>query len=109
MQATQKMWRRTMQISFIAIIVITTSLFVAFPYLLPGALMQLIMLLSMGSLFSLFFLDRLSFMLSKRKFTQDVMHQYFFKNLKPDDVHRDAELVVELVSKRRRDGKSLRT
>ncbi len=105
----QRKWRRLLQILFLLIIALTSVLFVVFPQVLPSMLMQLIMLCSMASVFGLFFLDRLSFYLNRFMFKQDIVHKYLFQHLKPDDVHKDAELVMELVGKRRQDSKAMRS
>lgn len=108
-QVAQKKWRHRMKILFLTIVVSSSVLFVVFPTVLPGMLMQLILLLSMVGLFGLFFLDRISHLLNKKYFEQDIVHKYFFQHLKPDDVHKDADLVVALISKRRQHSKSVRS
>lgn len=103
----QKKWRRFFQISFIAIIIVSSVLFVVIPKSLPPMIMQLVMVLSMASVFGLFFLDRISHLINKKKFKQDIVHKYLFKHLKPDDVHKDSELVLEMVTERRKNGKGM--
>lgn len=107
-QGSQKKWRRLMKFSFIIVVVFATTLFVVSPKILPSTFMQMILLISMGSLFALFFLDRISFILVKQLFKKDILHKYLFQHLKPEDVHRDVELLVEMIGKRRRDTKEFR-
>jgi len=108
-QTSQKKWRKTIQIIFVTIIFFSSILFIVFPMILPSMLMQFILLLSMASVFGLFFLDRISHQLNKKYFEQEIVHKYFFQHLRPEDLHKDADLVVELISKRRKDNKSIRS
>lgn len=105
----QKTYRQLFKVSFIVAIVFSSILFVVFPKLLPPILMQLIMLLSMGSVFGLFFLDRISYLLNKKFFKQDIVHKYIFQHLKPDDVHKDSDLVVDMINQRRKNSKEMRS
>ena len=47
------------------------------------------------------FLDRISYQLNKKFFKQDVLHEYLLKHSKPEDVHKDADIIVELIKDRR--------
>lgn len=108
-QQSQKKWRRSFQTIFVLIALLSPVMFVVFPKDVPGLLMQVVMLLSMVSVFGLFFLDRISHLLNKKYFKQEIVHKYIFQHLKPDDIHKDAELVVDLIGKRRKDGKAMRS
>ena len=105
---TQSKWRRSLRLAFVITIIFSSILFVVFPKVLPGLVMQLVMLLSMGSVFGLFFLDRISHFLAKKYLKQDIIHKYLFQHLKPEDLHKDEDLVLELVAKRRDDSRQLK-
>ena len=101
LHADQKKWRLVSLISFIVIIAISSFIFIVIPKSLPGLLFQVVMILSMGSVFGLVFLDRVSFILNKRFSKKDIVNKYLFQNSKPEDIHQDVELVLDLVKERR--------
>lgn len=95
------MIRRISFVVSITFLAITSFLFVVFPKIIPGAIMQLMMLLVMGLVFALVFLDRVSFVINKKLYRKDILHDYLFTHSKPEDIHSDLELVQELVASRR--------
>ena len=100
--AEQKRKRLLCGVSFVTLIVIASLVLVAMPKVLPGLLYQLLMIISMACVFGLFFLDRISFMLTKKFYQKDILHKYLFEHSRPDDIHKDPELVVDLISRRRK-------
>jgi len=101
LHAEQKKWRRVSTISFIVIIAVSSFIFIVVPKAIPGLLFQIIMLLSMGSVFGLVFLDRVSFILNKKFAKKDIVNKYLLQNSKPEDMHQDVEFILELVRDRR--------
>jgi len=97
----QKKWRIVSLVSFIFIIVVSSFIFIVIPKVLPGLLFQVVMILAMGSVFGLVFLDRVSFVLNKKFAKKDIVNKYLLQNSKPEDIHQDAELIFELVKNRR--------
>lgn len=86
---------------FSLIVSVASVLFVVFPKDLPGALTQLMMVVVMGSVFGLVFLDRVSFVLNRKMYKKDILHDYLFTHSQPEDIRRDIELVQELIVSRR--------
>ena len=101
MHKEQKRWRLYSLLSFVVILVISTFIFVVIPRTFSGIFIQMLMILCMLSIIGLVFLDRVSFQLNKKFFKQNVMHEYLFTHSKPEDIHKDADIVVELVKDRR--------
>ncbi len=101
MHKSQRQWRLATQLSFIAIVLISSFILVVLGREVSGVLIQLVMLLSMVSIAGLIFLDFISFMLNKKFFKQDIMHEYLFKHAKPEDFNKVPEIVVELIKDRR--------
>lgn len=101
MHNEQKRWRLASMLSFVAILVVSSFIFVVVPREFSGIFIQALMILSMISIVGLVFLDRVSFQLNKKFFKQDIMHEYLFKHSKPEDIHKDADIVVELIKDRR--------
>ncbi len=89
-------------ITFLVIIAVVTVVFVVFPKDIPGVLMQMIMVVVMGAVFGLVFLDRVSFTLNKKTYKKDILHDYLFTHSQPDDIRRDLDLVQELIVSRRK-------
>ena len=101
MHKEQKRWRLYSLLSFVVILIISTFIFIVIPRVFSGIFIQMLMILSMLSIIGLVFLDRVSFQLNKKFFKQDMMHEYLFTHSKPEDIHKDADIVVELVKDRR--------
>ncbi|HFE39039.1 MAG TPA: hypothetical protein ENK06_11585 [Gammaproteobacteria bacterium] len=101
MHESQRNWRRKVMLSFIAILIISTFTFVVVGRNVSGLLTQMLMILSMLSITGLVFLDFISFMLNKKFFRQDIMREYLFTHSKPEDIHKDSDVVVELIKDRR--------
>lgn len=101
MHKSQRQWRLATQLSFIAIVLISSFILVVLGREVSGILIQLVMLLSMVSIAGLVFLDFISFMLNKKFFKQDIIHEYLFKHAKHEDFNKDPEIVVELIKDRR--------
>lgn len=101
MHAKQRFFRKMSLIIFSAIIAFASVAFVVFPKEIPGLLMQMMMILVMGSVFGLVFLDRVSFILNKKTYKKDILHDYLFTHSQPEDIRRDIELVQELIVSRR--------
>ena len=101
LHADQKKWRRISLATFLVTIAISSFIFIVTPKLLPGLLFQLVMVLSMGSVFGLVFLDRVSFILNKKFAKKDILNKYLLQNSKPEDMHQDVELILELIKDRR--------
>jgi len=101
MHRKQRKLRRLCLAVFIAIIAVASVLFVVFPKDIPGVLMQLMMVVVMGAVFGLVFLDRVSFVLNKKMYKKDILHDYLFTHSHPEDIRRDIELVQELIVSRR--------
>jgi len=101
MHKKQRSYRVMSLIAFIIIIIFSSVVFVVFPKVVPGMLMQVIMVTVMGAVFGLVFLDRVSFTINKKLYKKDILHDYLFTHSKPEDIHKDVELVQELVSTRR--------
>jgi len=101
LHAEQKKWRRVSTISFILIIAVSSFIFIVIPKTIPGLLFQVIMILSMVSVFGLVFLDRVSFILNKKFAKKDIVNKYLLQNSKPEDMHQDVEFILELVRDRR--------
>ena len=78
MHAKQRSLRLLCLISFSAIIAVASVAFVVFPKELPGLLMQVMMVVVMGSVFGLVFLDRVSFTINKKMYKKDILHDYLF-------------------------------
>ncbi len=105
---SQRKWRTRFGMVFIVIILTSTVFFVVFPKTLPPMLMQVVLLLTMASVFGLFFLNVISHLINKRQFQHDVVDKYLYQFLKADDVRRDSELVLELLSTRRKNSEATR-
>lgn len=101
MHDKQRILRKLSLALFIVIIAFASVTFVVFPKDLPGVLMQLIMVLVMGAVFGLVFLDRVSFTINKKLYKKDILHDYLFMHSQPEDIHKDIELVQELIVSRR--------
>jgi len=101
MHKKQRIYRKASIALFVVIIGVASVGFIVFPKVLPGMLMQMMMVLVMGAVFGLVFLDRVSFTLNKRIYKKDILHDYLFTHSKPEDIHKDIELVQELVVTRR--------
>jgi len=101
MHKEQKRWRLASMLSFVVILIVSTFIFVVVPREFSGIFIQGLMILSMISIMGLVFLDRVSFQLNKKFFKQDIMHEYLFKHSKPEDIHKDADIVTELLKDRR--------
>ena len=101
MYQSQKRWRLISLLSFIIIIVASTVVFVVFPRSVSGYFVQFLMILSMLSIMGLVFLDRVSFQINKKFFKQDILVEYLFKHSKPEDMHKDPDIMVELIKTRR--------
>lgn len=101
MHKDQKRWRMMSMLTFIVLIILSTIVFVVFPRAVSGIFIQFLMIVSMLAIIGLVFLDRVSFQLNKKFFKQDITHEYLFKHSKPEDVHKDADVIVELIKDRR--------
>lgn len=101
MHKEQKRWRIASLLSFITMIVVSSFVFIVLSREVSGVFVQVLMILSMLSIVGLVFLDRVSFQLNKKFFKQDIFLQYLFKHSKPEDIHKDADIVVELIKDRR--------
>ena len=101
MHSKQRSYRIMSLILFVLTIVIASVAFIVFPKQLPGMLMQVLMVTVMGAVFGLVFLDRVSFMINKKTYKKDILHDYLFTHSHPEDIHRDMELVQELIVSRR--------
>ena len=108
MHAKQRSLRKVCLISFSLIIAVASVAFVVFPKELPGMLMQLMMVIVMGAVFGLVFLDRVSFMINKKMYKKDILHDYLFTHSHPEDIRRDIDLVQELIVSRREAAQELR-
>lgn len=97
----QRKLRRICLAVFSLIVAFATVLFVVFPKEIPGVLMQMMMVLVMGAVFGLVFLDRVSFVLNKKMYKKDILHDYLFTHSQPEDIRRDIDLVQELIVSRR--------
>jgi len=104
----QKDIRLTSTILFSIIVAVSSVLFIVYPKALPGVVMQIIMLFAMSSIFGLLFLDRVSYTINKKLYKKDILHDYLFKHSKPDDMHKEVELVQELVVTRRQAAKEMK-
>ena len=101
MHKEKRRWRLASMLSFIVILIVSSFIFVVIPREFSGIFIQVLMILSMLSIGGLVFLDRVSFQLNKKFFKQGIMHEYLFTHSKPEDIHKDADIVVELVRDRR--------
>jgi hypothetical protein len=101
MHNEQKRWRLLSLLTFIAVLIVSSFVFIVLPRDVSGLFVQVLMILSMLSIIGLVFLDRVSFQLNKKFFKQNVIHEYLFKHSKPEDIHKDADIVVELIKDRR--------
>ena len=97
----QKRWRLVSLLSFIAIVIASSFVFIVLSREVSGILVQVLMILSMFSIIGLVFLDRVSFQLNKKFYKKDTMCEYLFKHSKPEDMHEDTDIIVELVKDRR--------
>ena len=97
----QKRWRLVSLLSFVVIIAASSFVFIVLSREVSGILIQVLMILSMLSIIGLVFLDRVSFQLNKKFFKQNIMCEYLFKHSKPEDMHEDADIIIELVKDRR--------
>ena len=102
MHAKQSKIRKTSMMVLILIIALSSVVFVVFPKTLPGMLVQVIMIAAMASVFGLVFLDRVSFTINKKTYRKDILHDYLFTHSKPEDMHKDVELIQEQVVARRK-------
>jgi len=98
---SQKKWRLVSKLCFVFIVLISTLVFVIYPRDVSGFLIQILMILSMLSIIGLVFLDRVSYQLNKKFFKQDLLHEYLLKHSKPEDIHKDTDIIVELIKDRR--------
>ena len=97
----QKRWRLVSLLSFIAVVVASSFVFIVLSREVPGVLVQILMILCMFSIIGLVFLDRVSFQLNKKFYKKDIMCEYLFKHSKPEDMHEETDIIVELVKDRR--------
>jgi len=102
----QRRWRKRCFISLLSIVIILSIVFIMFAPMLHSWLMQLMMVISMFSIGGLMFLDWLSFQVNKRKFPKEIIHNYVLEHSKPEDIHQNAELTLDLVQERRKENKN---
>jgi len=108
MHKKQYQFRKLSIVIFIIIIILSSILFIVFPKALPGFLSQIVMLIVMGAVFGLVFLDRISFIINRKTYKKDILHDYLFTHSKPEDIHKDTDLVVELIANRRQAAQELK-
>jgi len=108
MHAKQHTFRKVSFFVFIIIIGLASVGFVVFPKVIPGVIMQLMMVVVMGAVFGLVFLDRVSFVLNKKTYKKDILHNYLFTHSHPEDMRKDVELVQALIASRRQAAKEMR-
>lgn len=101
MHESQRKWRKTSLFSFIATVLIASFILIVLGKEVSGILVQIVMILGMLSVAGLVFLDVVSFVLNKKFFKQDVIHEYLFKHSKAEDINEDVDIVMELINDRR--------
>lgn len=99
--AQQRRWKSKIRIIFLVTIVVASIILIVLPRTFSAIFFQFVMLLSMASIFGMFFLNFISFQVNKRFFKKDVLHDYLFKHSKSDDIEKDPELIEELIRDRR--------
>ncbi|MDH3327164.1 MAG: hypothetical protein OEM38_10660 [Gammaproteobacteria bacterium] len=101
MHGRQRSLRKACLTVFVSVVFLASIVFVVFPKELPGVLMQIFMVIVMACVFGLVFLDRVSFTINKKLYKKDILHDYLFTHSIPEDIHKDIELVQELIVSRR--------
>jgi len=101
LQESQRRWKRTCLISFLIIIAVNSAMFVVIPKDLPGLLFQALLIITMFSVFGMVFLDVVAFHINKQLNKKDILYKYLLQHLKAEDVHKDVDLVVQLIKDRR--------
>lgn len=104
----QRRWRKTCFIGFISTLVISSVVFILFTTMLHSLILQLIMVISMSAIFGVTFLDWFSFQINKKRFPKGIIHEYVLEHSKPEDIHQNAELILNVLQDRRQEKKNLK-